>query len=49
MRNLISLKDFNKEEILEIINLAEEFENETAMSKCFGKHLALLFFEDSST
>lgn len=48
MQNLISLKDINKEDILKIIDLAEQFENDTALSTCFGKHLALLFFEDST-
>lgn len=48
MHNLISLKGTSKEDIVQIIDLAEKFENETALSTCFGKHLALLFFEDST-
>lgn len=48
MRNLTDLKSLNKEQILEIIDLAEKFEAETALSTCFGKHLALFFCEDST-
>ena len=48
MRNLIDLRSLDKEKIEEIIDLAEKFENETALSTCFGKHLALLFCEDST-
>jgi len=48
MRNLIDLRSLDKEKIEKIIDLAEKFENETAMSTCFGKHLALLFCEDST-
>lgn len=48
MRNLIDIKNLSKEEILEIVDLAEKFENETALSTCFGKHLALLFYENST-
>ncbi len=48
MRNLIDLRTLDKEKIIEIIDLAEKFENDTALSTCFGKHLALFFFEDST-
>lgn len=48
MLNLIDLRSMDKETIEKIIDLAEKFENETAMSTCFGKHLALLFSEDST-
>lgn len=48
MRNLINIKDLNNEEILEIINLAADFEAKKAVSTCFGKHLALLFCENST-
>lgn len=48
MRNLIDLRNLDKEKITNIIDLAEQFENETALSNCFGKHLALFFFEDST-
>lgn len=48
MRNLIDIKRLNKNEILDIIELATSFENDTALSTCFGKHLALLFCENST-
>lgn len=48
MRNLINIKNLNNDEILKIIDLASDFENETALSTCFGKHLALMFFENST-
>lgn len=48
MRNLISIKDFSKEEILQIIDHAQNFEQEKALSACFGKHLALMFYENST-
>ncbi len=46
--NLITLDDLSKEEIIDVINLAADFENDKALSSCFGKHLALFFFEDST-
>lgn len=48
MLNLTDIKSLTKDEILQIIKLAEEFENETALSSCFGKNLALLFCENST-
>lgn len=48
MHSLIDTKRLSKEEIIEIIDLAEKFENETALSTCFGKHIALLFYENST-
>lgn len=48
MRNLKDIKTLTKEEILKIIDLASDFENETALSNCFGKHLALFFYESST-
>lgn len=48
MRNLINIKRLSKEEILEIIEHAQGFEDETAISSCFGKHLALIFCENST-
>lgn len=48
MRNLIDIKRLSSDEILNIIESAEKFENETGVSSCFGKHLALFFFEDST-
>lgn len=48
MRNLVNIRSLNTEEISQIIDLAEEFENEKTPSSCFGKHLALMFFENST-
>lgn len=48
MHNLIDIKSLSNEEILNIINLASDFENEKTLSTCFGKHLALMFFENST-
>lgn len=48
MHNLVDIKSLSKDEIAKIIELAEGFENETALSSCFGKHLALLFCENST-
>jgi len=48
MHNLISIKDLSKDDILEIIELAERFERGNASSSCNGKHLALMFYENST-
>lgn len=48
MRNLVSIKDLSAEQISQIIDLAADFENEKAISRCFGKHLVLMFFENST-
>ena len=48
MRNLIDIKSLNKSEILEIIDLASKFEEGKFSSTCAGKHLALLFCENST-
>lgn len=48
MHNLLDIKSLSKNEILEIIELASNFEDEKALSTCFGKHLALLFCENST-
>lgn len=48
MDNLVNIKDLSKEEILKIVDLANDFENDKALSTCFGKHLALLFCENST-
>lgn len=48
MRNLFDIEHISKDEILEIMNLAQDFEDEKALSTCFGKHLALMFFENST-
>lgn len=47
-KNLFDIKSLSKEQILKVIDLAEKFENETALSTCFGKHLAFLFCENST-
>ena len=48
MRNLIDIKKINKNEILEIMDLASKFESRAVESACKGKHLALLFCENST-
>lgn len=48
MHNLIDIDTLNTEKILDIINLASDFEADRAVSRCFGKHLALMFFENST-
>lgn len=48
MHNLINIKNLTKEEVLKIVDLAAGFEDEKALSTCFGKHIALLFCENST-
>lgn len=48
MHNLVNIRSLNTEEISQIVDLAEDFENEKALSRCFGKHIALMFFENST-
>lgn len=48
MQNLVNIKVLSKEKILEIIDLAAKFEKKTAVSSCKGKHLALIFCENST-
>lgn len=48
MHNLVDIKNLSKEKILEITDLAQNFEEDKALSRCFGKHLALLFCENST-
>ena len=48
MQNLLDIKSLNKEQILEIIELAEKFEKGTAVSSCKDSHLALIFCENST-
>lgn len=48
LKNLTDLRSLNAEQIMEIIDLAEKFENGTAKSTCKGKHLALFFNENST-
>lgn len=47
-KNLTDIQTLNKDEILEIINLAEDFESGKAVSTCKGKHLAFIFCENST-
>lgn len=48
MRNLTDINELSKEQILKIIEQATMFEEDKALSTCFGKHLALMFFENST-
>lgn len=48
MNNLVDIKSLSTDEIIKIIELASDFENDKALSTCFGKHLALMFFENST-
>lgn len=47
-KNLIDIKSLNKDEILQITDLAADFEKGAAASTCQDKHLALLFCENST-
>lgn len=47
-RNLISITDFSKEEYLQIIKIAEEFEKQPVQDIAKGKVVATLFFEPST-
>jgi aspartate carbamoyltransferase catalytic subunit len=47
-RNLISIADFNKEEYLKVLSLAEEFEKKPVQKIAEGKVVASLFFEPST-
>lgn len=48
MRNLSNIKTLNRDQILEIMELANNFSEDKALSTCFGKHLAFIFCEDST-
>lgn len=48
MHNLIDIKSLDNDKILKIINLASDFEKGKYISSCKGKHLALIFFENST-
>lgn len=48
LKNLTDLRSLNADQIMEIIDLAEKFENGKAKSTCVGKHLALFFNENST-
>lgn len=47
-RNLVSINDFNKEEILRIVELSAEFENNPKPNLLDGKVIATLFYEPST-
>lgn len=47
-KSLISIKDFSKEEILHILELAAKFENNRERNILAGKVIACLFFEPST-
>ncbi len=47
-KNLVSIDDFSKDEILEIIRMAEEFEGNPVQKIFEGKVVATLFFEPST-
>lgn len=47
-RNLVSIRDFSKEEILHILDVAKEFEQNHEQNFLAGKVVACLFFEPST-
>lgn len=47
-KSLVSIDDLNTEEILSILDLAEEFEQEPVQNLLTGKVIATLFFEPST-
>ena len=47
-RSLVSISDYNKEEILEILDAAADFEANPNRSTLKGKVIATLFFEPST-
>ena len=47
-KSLISIQDFTKDEILHILDLAEEFEKDRERNFLSGKVIACLFFEPST-
>ena len=47
-KNLISIQDFSKEEILHILSVAREFEAAREQDFLRGKVVACLFFEPST-
>jgi aspartate carbamoyltransferase catalytic subunit len=47
-RSLVSIDDFSTEEILKILNMAEEFEKKPVQNLLAGKVIATLFFEPST-
>lgn len=47
-KNLIDIKSLSKQEINEVIDLASGFERGITIPSCKGKHLALIFCENST-
>ena len=47
-KNLISIQDFSKEEMLHILDVAREFEDNREQNFLSGKVIACLFFEPST-
>jgi aspartate carbamoyltransferase catalytic subunit len=47
-RSLVSIDDFSKKEIIDVLNLAEEFEKQPIRKLLEGKVIATLFFEPST-
>jgi aspartate carbamoyltransferase catalytic subunit len=47
-RSLVSIDDFSTEEIINILDMAEEFEKQTVRKLLEGKVIATLFFEPST-
>ena len=47
-KNLISIQDFSKEEILHVLDVAKEFEKDREQDFLAGKVVACLFFEPST-
>ena len=47
-KNLFDIKSLDKSEIIEVIDLASGFERGVTIPSCTGKHLALIFCENST-
>jgi len=47
-KDLVSINDFNKEEILHILDMAKKFEANPDQNLLNGKVIAVLFFEPST-
>lgn len=47
-KHLLDIKSLSVDEILKVVELASDFESGKAVSTCHGRHLALLFCENST-
>lgn len=47
-KNLISIRDFSKDEMLHVLDIAREFEADREQNFLAGKVIACLFFEPST-